>query len=258
MPQNKWSRDELVVAFNLYCRTPFGRLHKNNADVVKLAQAISRSPSAVAWKLVNFASLDPSVTETGRVGATHGSKGDLEVWEEFSQDWDRLAVESELLLAQIEGNPLPTVLTPEEAVTLPEGKVREAIVKVRIGQSFFRASVLAAYDFRCCISGLSVPELLNASHIVPWSKDAAQRTNPSNGLCLNAVLDRAYDRGLLTVMPDLSIKLSRTLIAKKDDAAFASLLTQYEGAKITLPQRFAPDPIFLQWHNENVFHKKSA
>ncbi len=253
MPQNKWSRDELVVTFNLYCRTPFGRLHKNNADVIKLAQAIDRSSSAVAWKLVNFASLDPSITETGRVGATHGSKGDLEVWEEFSKDWDRLAVESEMLLAQIEGSPLPSVLTPEEAVTLPEGKVREAIVKVRIGQSFFRASVLAAYDFRCCISGLAVPELLNASHIVPWSKDAAQRTNPSNGLCLNAVLDRAYDRGLLTVLPDLRVRLSGTLTAKAGDEAVMPLLMQYDGAKITLPQRFAPDPALLQWHSDNVF-----
>lgn len=255
MPQTKWSRDELVVAFNLYCRTPFGRLHKGNSDIIKLAQAIGRTPSAVTWKLVNFASLDPSITDTGRVGARHGSKSDLDIWKEFSQDWERLAMESEQLIAQMEGGTLSEVLTEEDAVILPEGKVREALVKVRIGQSFFRASVLAAYDFRCCFSGLAVPELLNASHIVPWSQDANQRTNPSNGLCLNAALDRAYDRGLLTVLPDLSIKLSNNLIVKQTDDAIRPLLLQYHGTKMLTPRRFAPDPALLRWHNDNVFRE---
>ena len=255
MPQNKWNRDELIVAFNLYCRTPFGRIHIGNSDIIQLAQAIGRTPSAVSWKMVNFASLDPSITDTGRVGARHGSKGDAAVWEEFSQDWERLAVESERLLAQMEGHPLPEVLTPEELVTLPEGKVREALVKVRIGQSFFRASVLAAYEFRCCISGLAVPELLNASHIVPWSQDTNQRTNPSNGLCLNAVLDRAYDRGLMTVLPDQTVQLSKKLIVRQNDEAITPLLIQYHGAKMQTPRRFAPDPALLQWHNDYVFRE---
>jgi len=253
MPLNKWSRDELILAFNLYCRTPFGRIHTGNSEIVQLAQAIGRTPSAVSWKMVNFASLDPSITSTGRVGATHGSKGDAAVWAEFSEDWDSLAIESEGLLAQIEGRSLPEVLTQEEAATLPEGKTREALVKVRIGQSFFRASVLAAYDFRCCISGLAVPDLLNASHIVPWSKDSAQRTNPSNGLCLNAVLDRAFDRGLLTVLPDQTVQVSNLIMTKQAEEAITPLLAQYHGAKIKVPRRFAPDPALLVWHNEKAF-----
>ena len=253
MPLNKWNRDELIVAFNLYCRTPFGRIHTGNSEIIHLAQAIGRTPSAVSWKMVNFASLDPSITRTGRVGATHGSKSDADVWDEFSQDWDRLAVESAMLLAQMEFRPMAEILTQEEAATLPEGRMREALVKVRIGQSFFRASVLAAYDFRCCISGLTVPELLNAGHIVPWSTDSAQRTNPSNGLCLNAVLDRAYDRGLLTVLPDRTVQLSSSLRYKQVDAAITSLLLRYHGLKIQAPHRFEPDPALLLWHNNNVF-----
>lgn len=244
-----------MVAFNLYCRTPFGRIHTGNSEIVRLAKAIGRTPSAVAWKMSNFASLDPSITDRGLVGARHGSKGDIVVWEEFSQDWEGLAVESARLLARIEGRTSPEVLTVEESATLPEGKVREALVKVRIGQSFFRASVLASYGFRCCISGLAVPELLNASHIVPWAKNAAQRTNPSNGLCLNAVLDRAYDRGLLTVLPDQTVQVSKTIKAQQDGEAVTSLLLQYEGAKMQTPHRFAPDPALLQWHNENVFRE---
>ena len=253
MTQGNWQHDELIVAFNLYCKTPFGRIHNRNPDIIALANALGRSASAVSWKMVNFASLDPSITNTGRVGARHGGKGDAAVWKEFSEDWERLAVESERLLAQLEGCSLPEVLTNEEKIILPEGKVREALVKVRIGQSFFRASVLAAYEFRCCISGLAVPELLNASHIIPWSLDANQRTNPSNGLCLNAVLDRAYDRGLMTVLPDRTVQFSKALQVKPNDLAITSLLLQYQGVKIVAPRRFVPDATLLQWHNDNVF-----
>lgn len=256
MPNNKWSRDELVVAFSLYCRTPFGRIHRGNPDVIRLAEILARTPSAVAWKMVNFASLDPSVTGRGLVGATHGSKSDVAVWEEFSHDWEGLAVESERLLAQMEGRSLSEPLTQEEAATLPKGQVREALVKVRIGQSFFRSSVLAAYGFHCCISGLAIPELLNASHIVPWAKDAAQRTNPSNGLCLNAVLDRAFDRGLLTVLPDRTVQVSKTIKPQSNDEVIASLLLKYDGAKIQTPPRFAPGPALLHWHNDNVFRRE--
>ena len=55
-----WTRDELLVAFNLYCKTPFGRLHQRNPEIIRLASALGRTPSALAMKLVNFASLDPA------------------------------------------------------------------------------------------------------------------------------------------------------------------------------------------------------
>ena len=106
---------------------------------------------------------------------------------------------------QITGR-MPELL--EEAHEFPEGRSREAIIRVRVNQGFFRAAVLASYSARCCITGLSIPQLLMASHIVPWSVDAKNRTNPQNGLCLNAIHDRAFDCGLLTVTTDLKVKLS--------------------------------------------------
>jgi len=54
----RWTREQLIATLDLYCRTPFGRLHRINPDVVTLAEAIGRTPSAVAMKLVNFASFD--------------------------------------------------------------------------------------------------------------------------------------------------------------------------------------------------------
>ena len=62
--------------------------------------------------------------------------------------------------------------------------------------------MLASYNATCCVSGLRHEKLGIASHIVPWSHDTHNRLNPQNGLCLSALHDRAYDQGLMAVLPD--------------------------------------------------------
>jgi hypothetical protein len=47
MPRRDWTREELIVAFNLYCKIPFGKIHRANPQLIELAQAIGRSPSAM-------------------------------------------------------------------------------------------------------------------------------------------------------------------------------------------------------------------
>jgi len=126
-------------------------------------------------------------------------------------------------------------------------------VEVRVNQSFFRRAVLAAYDFKCCVTGLEIPQLLNASHIVPWSKDKANQVNPRNGLCLNAMHDRAFDRGLLTVTPDLIIKVSKSIKTKNTSATVRDFFLKYDGLEISKPTRFLPEVGFLKYHNKNVF-----
>lgn len=161
MPQKQlWSRDDLIAAFNLYCRIPFGQMHKGNPKVIDLAGALSRTPSAVALKLVNYASLDPLLQARGIRGAAHGSKRDKEIWREFHDDWEALAYESELALARLKKKPI------EEIAKFPEGTTRETVVRARVNQTFFRAAVLAAYNSTCCITGLAIPDLLIASHIL--------------------------------------------------------------------------------------------
>jgi putative restriction endonuclease len=250
MRRRDWSREELIIAFNLYCKIPFGRIHIRNASVIGLARAIGRTPSAVSWKLANFARLDPALKKRNIAGATHGAKAEVEIWKEFSNNWERLTFESELLLEQMTGRVAEPI---DELQELPIGKSREALVRIRVNQGFFRAAVLAAYDLRCCITGLSIPPLLNASHIVPWSVDIKNRTNPRNGLCLNAFHDRAFDCGLLTVTPDLKVKISRRLKTNPADKGARQFLWQFDGASISLPRRFAPDGDFLRYHNETVF-----
>jgi putative restriction endonuclease len=255
MPSNKWTREELIVAFNLYCKIPFGKIHIHNPDIISLADVLGRTPSAVSWKLANFASLDPSLKKRNIAGASHGSKMDTEVWNEFNGNWDRLAFESEKLLAQKMGRQIEGV-SEVELLDLPKAGIeKETLVKIRVNQSFFRKSVLAAYNFRCCITGLEIPELLNASHIIPWAKDEANRVNPRNGLCLNAIHDRAFDRGLITITPEFKVKVS-TLIRQRDAGKAAQdFLFHYDGLEINKPERFLPDLSFLQYHNSYVFRE---
>ena len=248
-----WSREELIIAFNLYCKTPFGRIHIRNPEIIALAKILGRTPSAVSWKLANFARLDPSLKKREILGASHGGKGDLEVWDEFSQDWERLSFESERLLAKITGKTIEQIANIDENELPRQGKEREGLVRIRVNQNFFRTTVLAAYNFRCCITEISVPELLNASHIIPWSESDEHRVNPCNGLCLNAIHDRAFDRGLLTILPDYTIKISSVLKKLSKNIAVKDFLLRYDGLAIKRPKRFLPDSLFLKYHNEKKF-----
>jgi putative restriction endonuclease len=248
MERRNWTRQELIVAFNLYCKTPFGRIHNRNPEIIALAAALGRTPSALSWKLANFARFDPALKKRNIAGAGHGAKLERDVWDEFSQDWERLSFESERLRSQL----LNESAELDQDVVFPDGKTRDVLVKLRVNQGFFRSAVLAAYGSKCCITGIAVTDLLCASHIVPWSVDHKNRTNPRNGLCLNALHDRAFDRGLLTIGPDYKVRLSR-LIRCSDDRGIEALLRPYDGTRISLPERFQPDLAFLQYHADNVY-----
>ncbi|MCZ7614975.1 MAG: hypothetical protein M5T52_15915 [Ignavibacteriaceae bacterium] len=134
--QRAWSREELILAINLYFKIPFGRLHSNNSAIIQLAKLIGRTPSSVAYKLVNFASLDPTLKARGIKGAYNVSKQDKEIWYEFYNNWDVLPFESEKLLAKINKISLEQLHNIDESELPKEGKTREQIVKVRVNQSF--------------------------------------------------------------------------------------------------------------------------
>jgi len=72
--------------------------------------------------------------------------------------------------------------------------------------------------------------------------------NPQNGLCLSALHDRAYDQGLITVMPDFKVRVSPMIKARKDDTFITDSLLRFDQQLIHCPDRFAPSPIFLEWH----------
>jgi putative restriction endonuclease len=157
-----WSREEHILAFNLYSQIPFGAIHVRNPKIQQLAKLIGRSVGSVSYKLANFARLDPALQARGIRGASHGAKGEEEVWREFATDAESLAFESQRLMAQRLGK---TIIEYAEVETrdLPRvGLERESIVRLRVNQNFFRRRVLSAYNHRCCITGLAVPALLTA------------------------------------------------------------------------------------------------
>lgn len=160
--QKLWTRDELILAINLYCKLPFGRLHRLNPEVINLANLIQRTPSSVAYKLVNFASLDPSLKSRGIKGASNASKLDAEIWNEFYNNWSVLPYESEKLLAKMENTSIEKISNITISDLPKEGKSREQIVKVRVNQAFFRSSILASYNNTCCITGIQQTEFLIA------------------------------------------------------------------------------------------------
>jgi putative restriction endonuclease len=158
-----------------------------------------------------------------------------------------------MLLARMRGVPVERSAMADVSDLSLEGREREAQVRVHVNQSFFRAAVLTAYNFRCCISGIAVPELLDASHIVPWTADAANRVNPRNGLCLNALLDRAFDRGLITVTPEYHVRVSGSLMRDDNRDPLQETILRYHGQRIHAPERFAPEQDFLRYHNDRIF-----
>ncbi|PKP28061.1 MAG: restriction endonuclease [Bacteroidetes bacterium HGW-Bacteroidetes-22] len=252
--QNLWSRDELILAINLYCKLPFGRLHRLNLQIIHLSELINRTPSSVAYKLVNFASLDPSLKARGIKGASNASKLDKEIWDEFYNNWEDLPYESEMLLAKIENRPIGDICNIDMK-DLPLGKTNERIVKVRVNQSFFRDSILASYNNTCCITGLNQSELLIAGHIKPWSEDEKNRLNPRNGIAINALHDKAFENGLITITPEYKIKISDVILKQKRTESIETYFLQYENKDIVLPSRFLPDIEFLKYHNDYRFRR---
>ena len=221
--------------------------------IIKYANIIERSPSALNMKIGNFGRLDPELRKVGITGLVHGAHLEEEIWNEFHGNWDKLAYESELLIAKYQNKDIEEIENIE-VENLPLGKERQAIVKIRINQSFFRSTILSAYNSQCCITGLSVADLLVASHIAPWAVDEINRVNPRNGLCLNAIHDKAFDKGYITVTPDYSILISEQL-QSINDPAVDTFFKKYQNKKILLPDKFLPAREFLEFHNQQIFKK---
>ncbi len=237
---------------NLYCKLPFGKLHAGNEDIIELSKLIDRSPGSVAFKLVNLASLDPSLQKRGIKGAQNSSKLDREIWNEFYNNWDILPFEAEKLWSS---KSLKPILLPTEIEEIDDvrGYTRDQLIKARVNQRLFRQRVLSAYDNTCCITGIKQSELLIASHIRPWKIDESNRLNPSNGIAINALHDRAFENGLLTITPDYVVKVSSVLLNKSEDECIYDYFTAYHDKPIILPSRFLPNKNFLRYHFEERF-----
>jgi hypothetical protein len=247
-----WTRDQLLAALNLYHSTPFGQQHKSHPPIIKLGGLIGRTPDAVAMKLSNFTSLDPIETARGIKGLSGASNNDREIWAEFEGRANALAEESEAALEKFSKESGRTEKWID-ARPVEGPSERIATVKVRRQQAFFRRSVLGSYGARCCITGNPVPTLLRASHIVPWAKREKERANPSNGLCLAATFDAAFDGGLIALDDKFRVLLSDKLMSFLPNRELERSFGLIEGNPIKMPEKNLPDPKLLAWHREHVF-----
>lgn len=257
MPHTLWSRDEMILALNLYLKLPFGKMHKGNPEIIKLSQLIGRTPDAVAYRLVNYASYDPELKKRGVSGMTHGGKKCKDYWDEFIEDREKLIFESEQILSRYEQTSLEKKFSAELA-DLPQNLVGEARVqqvKIRVNQIVFRQIVLANYDGKCALTGIDIPELLVSSHIIPWAKNEKERLNPRNGLCLSALYDRAFDQGLISFDSAGKTIFSAYLLSNINKDYFHKYFKPIYGKTIAKARKYPVDPTFLKWHRDHIFDK---
>ncbi len=252
----KWSEEETILAYYYYCQIPFGKFYSRNPLIIQISTMLGRKPGALVKKIGNLASFDPEMKKRNVKGLGNASKLDGIIFDKFKNNWEELV----LLATNIEKRytaEKSIIPVNSEDLNLPPGLDKEKTASTRINQSFFRNSVLSAYNHRCCITGLKFDSLLIASHIKPWrdSNPFTERTNPSNGLCLNALHDKAFDNGLITILPNYTIKVSSKIPKSLLDNELLCL-RDINDKEIMLPNRFAPSKEFLEYHNDVIFEKR--
>ena len=245
-----WTRDELILALSVYFQLPFGRL---NHTTPELARIIGRNENSAALRLVNFAACDPYIINSGRTGMPAGMSVCKPIWDEFADDRERLFVEAERIKAKMLNRPIEETLNLSASDL--EGKERTAVIRQRVNQNVFRTMILLNYEERCAITGINIPELLVAGHIVPWADSTPQqKLNPENGICLSALYDKAFDKGLITISPDdYTIRLSSALREYETQEYYDRHFGTLAGRTITMPIEHRPNRDYLAYHRDHVF-----
>jgi len=134
--------------------------------------------------------------------------------------------------------------------TSKDGQDRMREAKARIGQKAFREVIFKIYQNRCCLTGLDLPQVNRASHIIGWAERKDSRMDPRNGLCLSATYDAAFDRKLITFDEDYRLVLSKTV---RDHYPTESLQTHFldrEGQRINVPRHYQPLREYLESHRK--------
>lgn len=257
MERNLWTRQELILVFNLYLKLPFGKMHSRTPEIIEMANLIGRTVNSIAIRLTNFAACDPYHQNRGVKGMVGGIKQCQPIWDEFFAGKETLIFESEIVLAEKEKVSIETKFDKilfDIKDLKGESKIRE--VKTRVNQNVFRQIVLANYSNKCAITGIDLPELLFASHIIPWSKNENERLNPENGICLSALYDKAFDKGLIALTENYRLLISDKLKRKKEKDYYDKYFAPIENQVLIAPQRYLPKKEFIQYHLDEIFNKE--
>jgi len=256
MARKLWSREELILVFNLYLKLPFGKMHTKTPEIIEMANLIGRTVNSIAIRLTNFAACDPYHQKRGVKGMVGGIKQCQPIWDEFFGNKELLIFESENILAQKENSTIESKFD-EILFDLKDlkGEVKLREVKTRVNQNVFRQIVVANYSGKCAITGIDLQELLFASHIIPWSKNEEERLNPENGICLSALYDKAFDKGLIAVSESYHVLISDKLKSNIQADYYGKYFAPIENQLLNPPQRYFPKKEFIQYHLDEIFNK---
>lgn len=255
--QNFWSEEEYILAFNLYLKIDFGKTHTGNPKVKELAQLIGRTPAAVVMRLGNFASIDPYHQQRGVGGLKNVSKFTQIIWDRFFQNQEDLVFESERILAQRQHKKLEEKYS--EAlfdINDLKGEDKVRAVKTRVNQSVFREMILTNYSSKCALTGIDIPDLLYASHIMPWSKHEKERLNPENGICLSALYDKAFDKGYISFDDNYKVLIAPSLKKNEPKEYYPTHFAPIENSTLLQPVKYRPSRVFLEYHRDVIFDRR--
>jgi putative restriction endonuclease len=263
MDRKIWSREEFILVMNLYTKIRYGQFNARNAEVIKYANLLGRTPGAVAYKLVHFSGLDPFHKNRGLKGLANPGNNAINIYNEFVSNWDVMLYDSEVLLANYQNKKIEDVFLEKgdfkkintDLLIGKEGIDIERFVKTRVNQSIFRKVVLNNYSNSCAICGLDIEDMLVASHILKWSENHGQRLNPENGLSLCNIHDKAFEIGYIGIKSNYKIIISNQLALSNEKETFNALFKRHENQSIILPDKFYPNILFLEKHFSSTFKK---
>ena len=124
------------------------------------------------------------------------------------------------------------------------------LVAPRLGQGLFSLAVRDAYQGACAVTGEHSAPVLEAAHIVPYSRGGKHEVE--NGILLRSDLHRLYDRGYVTVTPEYEFHVGERLrVDYNNGRSYYGL----EGKRICLPPQASmlPNREHLEWHKKEVF-----
>ncbi len=254
---DRWSRDEMILVFNLYFKLPYGKLDHRTPEVKALANLMGRTDNTIAMRLNNFAACDPKLIARGIKALGDNKKRCQPYWDEFFENQEELIFESERILAKYQDKSIETKFN-DVLKYIPDGlkgEDRKREIKTRVNQSFFREMVLANYNGKCALTGIDIGPLLVASHIIPWSSNENERLNPENGICLSALYDKAFDKGFISFSNDGSVLVSEKLKANIQKEYYSKHFLPLESIRLSNANKYNPNPLFLEWHRDVIFNK---
>lgn len=249
MANRLWSREEFILALDLYFRIPFGQISKSNPDIIKLADFIGRTPSSVGMRLSNYANCDPELKATGIKGLAGGQQQCQPYWDEFAN------ARGKLITAAIESRTQLIEAHRRESNEFYTHKSEWDNLVNEMYDYKFQDIVAKNYHGHCAISGMKAKQFLVGCHIIPSCENEAESMKASNGILLNLLYARAYVEGLIGFDTKYKIHFSLDIKKHKFEDGF-HLFKRYEGEHLQLGDVIIkPDTAFLEWHMDTVFNK---